>query len=100
MEYDPKIWNINAFTRDNDLLINLTNNPVKNYNRHLNAQFYLLILLYLAEALQKGRNYVEYLSDLTWKKAYKPKPLQAVVIPPIPKSYLDFSGPEVKASRK
>ena len=99
IDYDPKIWNINAFTRDTERLINRANNPVERYNRHLNeilpAHPSVPIL---AEALQKeGRKYVENLSDLKLKKAYKPKPLQAVVIPPILTSYLDFSVPEVKA---
>jgi hypothetical protein len=71
-----------------DQSINPTNNPIERYNRHLNeilpAHPSVPIL---AEALPKGcRKYVEYLSDLKLKKAYKPKPLQAVVIPPIPTS--------------
>jgi hypothetical protein len=88
IDYDPKIWNINAFTRDTERLINRTNNPVERYHRHLNeilpAHPSVPILV---ETLQKeGRKYVEYLSDLKLKKAYKPKPLQAVVVPPIPTS--------------
>jgi len=46
----------------------------------------------LVEALQKeGRKYVEYLSDLKLKKEYKIKPLEAVVIPPIPTPYFQIS---------
>jgi hypothetical protein len=102
MDYDPKIWNINAFTKDNERLINRTNNPVERYNRHLNeilpAHPSVPVLV---ETLQKeSRRYLEYLSDLKLKKAYKPKALQAVVIPEIPKSYLEFSVPEIKAPPK
>jgi len=65
MDYDPKIWNINGFTRDTERLINRTNNPVERYHRHLNeilpAHPSVPILV---ETLQKeGRKYVEYLSD-------------------------------------
>ena len=48
----------------------------------------------LVEILQKER-YLAYLSDLKLKRAYKPRPLQAVIIPPIPTSYVAFSLPEV-----
>ena len=54
MDYDPKIWNINAFTTDTERLINPTNNPVERCNRLLNE----ILPAHpsvptLAEALQK-----------------------------------------------
>jgi len=36
MDYDPKFWNVHAFSKDKEKLINGTNNTVERYNRHLN----------------------------------------------------------------
>ena len=36
MDYEPKFWNVHAFTKDTEKLINRTQNPVERYNRHLN----------------------------------------------------------------
>jgi len=98
MDYDPKFWNLYAFTKDTEKLMNRTNNPVERYNRHLNE----ILPAHpsvptLVETLQnESRRYLEYLSNLKLKKAHKPTELQPVKIPPIPQSYLDYRVPEVK----
>lgn len=95
-DYNPKLWNLNAYSGMDDILINRTNNPLERYNRRLNELLapHPTMPNFVHAIKNDSLYYVQLLKDIQ-RKMVKPNNHKPVEIPNIPEDYVAYEISEI-----